>query len=72
MPHFYLLGLRAGRAAFAGLIATFAVLLPYGSLRAEECRDFGTEPFCDGKCPTGWQEKGLASYECVTGRKVRS
>jgi hypothetical protein len=60
--------LLAAGAVLAGLLA---LLAPLGPSNAEECRDFGTEPFCDGECPGGWQEKGLASHECVTGRKVR-
>ena len=53
-------------------VITFLVLMLLGSVAdAQECRDFGTEPFCAGSCPAGWHEEGFASYECVTGRKVR-
>jgi hypothetical protein len=48
-----------------------SMLFAPSDVNASECRDFGTEPFCAGKCPGGWHEEGFASHECITGRKVR-
>lgn len=53
------------------LATAMAVVLPAQAAMREECRNFGTEPFCAGRCPAGWYEKGLASHECWSGRKVR-
>lgn len=35
---------------------------------AEECRWFGTRPFCDGQCPSGWRYTGRREA-CTTGSR---
>jgi hypothetical protein len=35
---------------------------------AEECRWFGTRPFCDGQCPSGWRYTGHREA-CTTGSR---
>lgn len=41
---------------------------PLPSPRPQECRWFGTKPFCDGKCPSGWQYTGKRE-PCTTGSR---
>ena len=60
-----------GHASLIAIAIFAAIACAAAPALASECAIFGKAPFCAGRCPAGWHEEGLASYECATGRKVR-
>lgn len=54
----------------ATLVLSMALLIATNSPSAaiQECRWFGTKPFCDGKCPSGWSYTGRREG-CTTGSR---
>jgi hypothetical protein len=50
--------------AIGALALMFA--LP-GAAKAEECRLFGTAPFCNGTCPSGWRLVNFVRSNCWAG-----
>ena len=71
---FAMLVLRASKLIIIGFLAAMS----FSAEAAEECKVFGTAPFCAGHCPAGWRGTGEVmmggsgqGQGCLTGRKVR-
>jgi hypothetical protein len=58
------------RCVFIGLALVVVGLLSStdDAMAAEECRWFGTRPFCDGQCPGGWRYTGKRE-SCTSGSR---
>ena len=51
------------------VFGVFYFMLPAGpSFAQQNCKWFGTKPFCSGSCPRGWRQK--RTRRCTTGRQV--
>ena len=51
------------------MLLTLAGLLLLGAVpqaQARQCKWFGTQPFCNGQCPAGWEYTGKR-VSCTTG-----
>lgn len=53
-----------------GLVLSSLMLIAAGGSASavQECKWFGTKPFCDGKCPSGWNYTGQRQ-SCTTGSR---
>ncbi len=52
----------------AALFLAGAALAPAAAETTFNCRAFGTNPFCSGRCPSGWTQ--MYRIGCVTGSKA--
>jgi hypothetical protein len=46
--------------------ATFGSAFSFGTeASAKECKWFGTAPFCNGRCPSGWSLENFSGKGCI-------
>lgn len=57
---------RMFQTVFLSMVMLIAANSPSTAL--QECKWFGTKPFCDGKCPSGWNYTGKREG-CTTGSR---